>query len=121
MIKTKSISDPTEAGNGERILVSRYWPKGIDNGNLPVSAWMRNLSPSVELLDVWRNGQITWDEYVERFKTEMEACQDAIRELARRAEHKTITLICHEPEHAPHCHRHILRHMIEFELQRKAE
>ena len=28
MFKTKSVYDPAEDGDGERILVTRYWPRG---------------------------------------------------------------------------------------------
>lgn len=29
MIKTKSIYDPKEENDGIRILITRYWPRGI--------------------------------------------------------------------------------------------
>ena len=37
MIRTKSIYDPKEENDGIRILITRYWPRGIkkeyfDNG-----------------------------------------------------------------------------------------
>jgi len=29
MVKTKSVYDPVEDGDGDRILVSRYWPPSV--------------------------------------------------------------------------------------------
>ena len=121
MIKTKSIIDPAEETDGIRVLVSRYWPRGVSEADLIISSWMRELAPSKELLQDWRNSQISWQEYSGRYREEMSSCGEAIQNLANKAARTAVTLLCHEPEHNPHCHRHILRHLIEAELNREAE
>ncbi len=37
MIKTKSAYDPVEESDGERILVSRYWPRGLSKKRLSLT------------------------------------------------------------------------------------
>ncbi len=70
------------------------------------------LSPSWELLNAYKAGKITWDEYIERFKKEMDnpkSMEEMLRigELARK---KDVYLVCFERK--GHCHRFLLVDMI---------
>lgn len=76
---------------------------------------MREVAPSPELLDDWREGELSWTEYWERYVEEMSSQEKQIDRLAEKAREGTITLLCHEPEHNPHCHRHILKKLISAE------
>ena len=113
MIKTKSIYDPAEESDGERILVSRFWPRGISKERLSISQWIRYLAPSKTLVQDWKAGGMTWAEYESRYSEEMTAYQEDIETLAKMSDSKTITLLCYESEGDPHCHRHLLKRMIE--------
>ena len=75
MIKTKSIYDPVQEEDGQRILVSRYWPRGISKERLQIEEWMREVAPSPDLLDDWKEGELAWREYCERYKDEMASKQ----------------------------------------------
>jgi uncharacterized protein YeaO (DUF488 family) len=90
MAKTKSVYNPVEKSDGERILVSRYWPRGISKERLAITGWLKNLAPSVELLKDWKNDNITWEKYVGRYHKEMFAQKEKIAELAKRAKRSTI-------------------------------
>jgi len=113
MIKTKSVYDPAGKSDGEGILVTRFRPWWIPKKKLLVSGWMRNLSPSAELLNLWKDGRISWEEYAARYNKEMSAQRTEIEELAEKARRGTITLLCFEREDDPCCHRHLLKKMIE--------
>ena len=113
MIKTKSIYSLVEAADGKRFLISRYWPRGLSKAKLRLSGWIRELAPSKELLQDWKKNKISWQEYEQRYSKEMESNQQFIGELANLAETSTITLLCFEKEDNPHCHRHLLKQMIE--------
>ena len=116
-IKTKSVYDPVEKSDGERILVTRYWPRGLSKERLKISEWIRDLGPSVTLLRAWKAGKISWQEYENRYKEEMTEKQEEIQELARQAAKGMITLLCFEKEQDPHCHRHLLKGMIEAKFR----
>jgi len=118
-IKTKRAYDPAEASDGDRILVTRYWPRGISRERLSITDWLRNLAPRKELLRDWKNKRISWEEYTVRYHKEMRRQQEAIKELAKKAKRGTITLLCFEREDDPCCHRHLLKKLIEREQQRK--
>lgn len=71
------------------------------------------LAPSVKLLEDWKKGQISWEEYERRFREEMERpeSREKIEELRNRVgAGENIRLICFEKN--PPCHRFILRDLI---------
>lgn len=113
MVKTKSVYDPVEESDGQRILVSRYWPRGLSKERLSLTEHLKDVAPSIELLQDWKTSNISWTEYEKRYHQEMAQQREKISELAERANGKTITLLCFEREDNPHCHRHLLKSLIE--------
>jgi len=113
MVKTKSVYDQAEGSDGDRILVTRYWPRGISKARLSAAEWMRDVAPSKKLLEDWKDGRISWDEYTVRYHKEMLAQEAAIAALRQKAREGTITLLCFEREGDPRCHRHLLKKLIE--------
>ena len=113
MFRTKSVYDPVEASDGERILVTRYWPRGMSKERVACSQWLRDLAPSTDLLKAWKAGDISWSDYTRRYREQMSGQEERIRTLASRAAQRTITLLCFEREADPHCHRHLLKKMID--------
>lgn len=117
MVRTKRVYDPIEASDGDRILVTRYWPRPLSKEEVAYSDWLRNLAPSGELLQNWKKQKISWEGYTVRYHKEMRRQRKEIRNLATRASHGTITLLCIEREDNPRCHRHLLKRLIEKEQQ----
>ena len=74
MIKTKSVYDPVNESDGYRVLVMRKWPRGIGyskNGRRGmIDKRCTELGPSLELLNKWNSGQITWKDYVIQYRKE---------------------------------------------------
>lgn len=117
MIKTKSIyHDSMEPGDGYRLLVMRYWPRGVVKAR--VSGWIKDLGPSPSLLRSLKEGRMDWRAFVAGYKLEMEGTargQPLLEEVQRLEEaHGTVTLLCHEDLSIPgaHCHREILEEML---------
>ena len=110
MVKTKSIFDPVEESDGRRILVALT---GKDKTKF--DEWLTSLAPTYALLYGYKDGKITWEEYVSEYKRLMkrEKCQENIRRLAELSKKQDITLLCWEQEGNPHCHRHLLKEMID--------
>lgn len=115
MIKTKSAYELPDKSDGERILISRYWPRGLSKERLSIEAWLKELAPSKELLMDWKTEKITWQEYEKRYLKEMSAQKEKINILSEKTRHGTITLLCFEKEENPYCHRHLLKKLIEQE------
>lgn len=117
-LRTKRWNDPKKRGDGYRLLICRYRPRALRKEDETWDAWCPDLGPSRKLhADFYgKNGPpITFDEYRTRYLEEMLAQEEYIDELAQLLrEGKTFTLLCSSAcEDASHCHRTLLRELIE--------
>jgi uncharacterized protein YeaO (DUF488 family) len=123
-IRTRRWNDPRKKGDGFRLLICRYRPRGLKKADETWDVWWKDLGPSRELHAAFygKHGQepITWDEYARRYHEEMKAGQpqEMIAVLAERvASGKAVTLLCSSAcEDASHCHRTLLKDLIEKRL-----
>jgi uncharacterized protein YeaO (DUF488 family) len=127
MLRTKSIHSPKELSvDGLRILATRFRGRGLTSDRYDV--WMPNLAPSEKLLKGFLAEAIPWREFVRRYREQMGASAPfdeenrtiknhgqkfTLRLLRRLAEEGNVTLLCHCAEDDTHCHRHILKTLIE--------
>ena len=125
-LRTKRWNDPREPDDGFRVLICRYRPRALPKKEETWTIWRANLGPSRELHAAFygKNEQaaISWDEYRRRYLEEMTGQADEIAVLAEMArEGKTITLMCSSAcEDETHCHRTLLKGLIEEEMARVA-
>ena len=113
-IKTKSVYDLVEPEDGSRILVMRRWPRGMTGTRLQIRNWIKDLSPSPELLERYRRNSISWEEFAETYRREMAGLfrQFYISAIAQGCYGETVTLLCWE-RGTTRCHRFILKQLIE--------
>ncbi len=93
--------------------------------------WMANLGPSEQLLDAILSGKITWAEYSRRYLKELReggaidtrnrwiknhGQKFTLRLLQHLAARGTVTLLCHCAEDEPHCHRHLLKKLLDGKI-----
>jgi uncharacterized protein YeaO (DUF488 family) len=117
MIKTKSIYDSIEDSDGTRILITRYWPRGIKKENF--NKWDKDLAPSKNLLKDYKEGRIDfqlfeklfWNE-ISKNKNVIDICQGIAKDAL---DGKEFTLLCYEKEES-NCHRKLIRKLCEDEL-----
>jgi uncharacterized protein YeaO (DUF488 family) len=112
VLKTKSIYKPKEKEDGKRILVSRLHPRGVKKSQY--AAWLKELSPSLDLIHEYKNDKITWKRFFSEYKKELEKNPEAmetLKILRKKSKTDHITLLCFEPDGTP-CHRHILREIL---------
>ena len=108
-------------GDGYRLLVTRFWLRGLKREN--INLWFKDLAPSKELLREYTqfsnqqkpctDQQEYHEEWSEKYCAEMLGQHELIYDLARRhINGDTLTLLCacHSTEH---CHRTILAELIE--------
>ncbi len=114
MISHGSVYDPDPNGPPEpyRVLVMRYWPRGVRRER--VDAWLKEASPSRELIRAYHHEGLDWDGFAQRFREEMAERPDALEALRKLAsEHEHLRLLCTERiPPAEHCHRLLLLEMI---------
>lgn len=127
MIQTKSVYSKIERGrDGLRILAARGRGRGLPKDRYDI--WMANLGPSEQLRDAILAGKITWTEYSRRYLAELRESGEldrrnkriknhgqkfTLRLLQHLAKTRTVTLLCHCAEDEKHCHRHLLKAVLE--------
>ena len=112
-IATKRVYEPAVPADGTRVLIMRYWPRGIRREK--VDQWLRDLAPVIPLLRAFLDGKITWAQYRPRYlaglrRPEAQAALVEVRALTRRGR---VTLLCGcaDPRR---CHRTLLqRHLLD--------
>lgn len=110
-IKLKRVYDPPADDDGRRILATRYWPRGVSRS--ATHEYISKLAPSRELINEYRRGEVSWDDFGERYLKELsnDSSQTELLRLARMARSQVITLLCFCEEESD-CHRTLLRRAI---------
>ncbi|OGP13540.1 MAG: hypothetical protein A2052_00980 [Deltaproteobacteria bacterium GWA2_54_12] len=113
MVRTGSVYSPAREDDGFRLLVTRYWPRGVKKER--VDQWIRGLGPSTELIKDWKAGVISWGEFQKRYRAEFKDPEkkklfDELKEIAAAEENVTLLCTCKEEERR--CHRHLLSAML---------
>jgi uncharacterized protein YeaO (DUF488 family) len=113
MIAHGSIYDTTVGGSdgGVRVLVMRYWPRGVKRERVDV--WLKDAAPSADLLKAYAHEGLAWSDFEPRYRAEILDERPAVLEQLRQLEHEhgTVTLLCHERQ--GHCHRKILLNLLD--------
>lgn len=125
-LKTKRWDEPAEPDDGFRVLICRYRPRALPKKEETWHQWYADLGPSKELHAAFygKTGPpLGWEAYRERYLEEMKAQADFIEQFAELlAEGKTITLLCsRQCVDAGHCHRTLLRGLIERRLTERQQ
>ena len=125
-LRTKRWHDPREPGDGYRVLVTCYRPRGVAKADEAWDAWLPHLGPS-RALHAAAYGKaggspLPWPAYRARYLREMSSQRERIRALAARAARgETITLLCSSAcARESRCHRSLLKELIEAEVARSA-
>jgi uncharacterized protein YeaO (DUF488 family) len=118
LIKTASIYSPPSGDGSLRVLVTRYWPRGVRKE--AQDSWFPELGPQRALIKEYKSGAIGWDEFRERYlaeysSPEKKAKLKELRALVRDAE-GDVTLLCICAEEAQ-CHRSLLKQLLTGKLK----
>ena len=93
MIKTKRIYELPSSDDGERILVDRLWPRGLSKEKARIDEWMKEIAPSDELRNWYRHEDAKWDEFRNRYFSELETKKELVDRLRLRSRKKDVTLL----------------------------
>lgn len=101
MIQIKRTYEPQSPDDGRRVLVERLWPRGLTKAKVAADEWLKDVAPTTELRKWFGHDVERWEEFVKRYREELEANPDAWRPLLEEAEEGTLTLLysAHDPDH----------------------
>jgi len=118
-VRTRRWNDPVEPGDGARILVCRFRPRGVRKADETWDEWWRDLGPTPPLLAAaLGKGQppLPWADYRARYLEEMSLDPGRFHERAlagRVAAGETVTLLCSSScTDETRCHRSLLRDLL---------
>ena len=93
MILTKRAYDKVEPSDGCRVLVDRFWPRGITKENIAIDYWLRDISPSNELRQWFNHKPERWTEFTRRYFKELDLLEEVYETILKLAKDNYVTLI----------------------------
>jgi uncharacterized protein YeaO (DUF488 family) len=119
VLATRRWNDPAEPGEGARVLVCRFRPRGVRRADETWDEWWPELGPSADLHAAFygkRGAPIDWPTYRARYLAEIavDPGRLALRALTERvAGGEAVTLLCSSAcTDACRCHRSILGELV---------
>lgn len=107
MVRTASVYSDLKKVPGEKVLVTRLWPRGIRKPS--VSLWLKELGPRYEVLRRFKDGKMRWSAFRKAYLAGLKSpeSQTQLKELKALSSRKSVTLLCVCKDEA-HCHRSLL-------------
>lgn len=92
-ILIKRIYNAPSERDGYRVLVDRLWPRGISKENAALDEWMKDIAPSTKLRQWFSHDPDKWDEFCDRYRTELKNKPDLMDHLRQKSGEGTVTLL----------------------------
>lgn len=92
----KRVYQPPSPGDGLRILVDRFWPRGLTKARAAIDEWLRDLAPSDALRRWYHARPHQWRSFRKQYLKELSRpeAQPALRRLYLQARRrKRVTLL----------------------------
>jgi len=87
------IYEEPSADDGLRVLVDRLWPRGISKARAQVDRWEKDISPTTELRHWFGHDPAKWEEFLQRYRAELEDKKELLSQLREEADERTVTLL----------------------------
>jgi len=94
-IAIKRAYEKPSLSDGQRVLVDRLWPRGVQKAQAKIHHWLKNLAPS-DALRQWFHSSTNWPVFKKRYFKELsapEASADLESLYRLMNEHSHVTLI----------------------------
>jgi uncharacterized protein YeaO (DUF488 family) len=94
-IEIQRAYDSWPGGTAYRVLVDRFWPRGLRKADLQPDAWAKDLAPTAELIKWFGHEAERWAEFRTRYMGELSGAerQSAMRDLLAAAGARSIILL----------------------------
>lgn len=85
--------DISDRDHGYRVLVDRLWPRGINKEALDLDEWAKDLAPSSALRRWFNHDPTRWDEFRQRYFSELAGQVEWLAALHTRVKARTLLLL----------------------------
>jgi len=79
---------------GARLLVDRLWPSGMTKSDLPIVAWLEDITPSPALRKGSRHGPTKWGDFGRGYLADSRGTSQTVEDALVWRRNGTVTLIC---------------------------
>ncbi len=103
-IKVKRAYEKPSRADGTRVLVDRLWPRGISKSAAAIHHWLKELAPSTELCQWFRERPPMWRQFRRRYLEELRSPQPAealqqLYDVVNDGRQLTLVFGSRDPEH----------------------
>ncbi len=94
-VKVGRIYTEPDRRDGTRVLVDRIWPRGLSKERAHLNEWCQDVAPSTALRKWYGHDPDRFEEFVRRYRSELEEPEraDALEHLRTLAGQGSLTLL----------------------------
>ena len=94
-VRVRRAYDPPAAGDGQRVLVDRLWPRGLSKEKAHFDEWCKEVAPSTALRRWYGHDPDLFEEFTRRYRAELTrgAQAEALGHIRDQAAGGTLTLL----------------------------
>jgi uncharacterized protein YeaO (DUF488 family) len=92
-INVKRAYEAPDTDDGTRILVDRFWPRGLRKTDAAIDRWIKGIAPSTDLRKWFGHDPARWQEFRQRYADEIQGHPEELDELRACARAGRITLV----------------------------
>ncbi len=89
----KRIYEKSSEGDGQRVLVDRLWPRGLDKASAAIDLWLKDIAPSSQLRRWFAHDPQNWTEFRRRYHGELRANGVEVARLRELMKQGPVTLL----------------------------
>lgn len=92
-LRIKRVYAQPDKHDGRRILVDRLWPRGLTKEKAGVDLWLKDIAPSTELRKWFGHDRGRWEQFKERYLSELRGNREQIQLLKHELDKGIVTLV----------------------------
>ena len=94
-VRVRRVYDEPASDDGARVLVDRIWPRGLTKDKADLTEWCKQVAPSTALRRWYGHDPAKFEEFVGRYRAELEQPEraTALQHLRDLARHRPLTLL----------------------------
>jgi len=93
LIRVKRVYEQPSDQDGYRILVDRFWPRGLRKSEARLDLWIKEIAPENRLRKWFSHDPEKWEEFRKCYLKELEQKEEYVQELLGKAREKDLTLL----------------------------
>ena len=87
-------NNPKGDNNSIRILVDRFWPRGLSKEKVKIDLWQKDIAPSNSLRKWFSHDEKKWDEFKRKYFRELDKNNVAVNTIIEKAKNQdSVTLL----------------------------